>query len=134
MKIKLEKRSVAGKELSQFLKTFAKDNEISLPVLLELDLALGELLSNILTYGYKKTENIFIEITCEKRDSYIKGSLRDGGLPFNPLDSKVQDSSSMSLQEREIGGLGLSIADTLLVFTSYHRKDDKNHLEFKKEL
>ena len=134
MKIKIESRFTAGKKLSQFLKKFGGENQISPSILSELDLALGELLNNILSYGYIESESVFIEITCEKVGSNIKGLLKDTGFPFNPLDFKIQDSSSMSLQERQIGGLGLSIADNLLIFTNYERKEGQNLLEFKKEI
>ena len=134
MKIELKNKSGAGKKLSQFLKKFGEQNQISSRILSDLDLALGELLNNILNYGYKGNENIFIEISCEKVGSNIKGFLRDDGLSFNPMDFEIQDSSSMSLQERKMGGLGLSIAGHILSFTNYERKEDKNKLEFKKNI
>lgn len=147
VKIILKKPSTASKECHSFLKKFSKRNKIPNPTAMDLDLVLGELLSNILNYGYKKNnKEIFISLECEliesqlqkkqltepkiNQERYIQGTLIDTGLQFNPTSFQSKTPEPTSIEKQPIGGLGLVIVKKILSSMAYQRKDDKNHLKF----
>ena len=46
-------------------------------------------------------------------------------MPYNPFTREAPDTS-LSLEEREIGGLGVHLVRKLIEEVSYHRKIDTN--------
>ena len=139
MKINLKKKTTAEKTLHYFIQSFSKKHQIPSSVSADLDLALGELINNIIKYGYKK-EEFFISVELKKESNQnndsqqktkqkIKGVLLDKAAPFNPLSYTSKNQTAMSLKEHPIGGSGLIIAKNILSL-SYQRKNNTNQLKF----
>ena len=135
MKITLKKKTTAEKTLHHFIQVFSKKHQIPNSVSADLDLALGELINNIIKYGYKK-EEFFISAELKKESNQnnnskqkIEGVLLDKGSHFNPLSCTSKNQKAMSLKERPIGGSGLIIVKKILSL-SYQRKNNTNQLKF----
>jgi sigma-B regulation protein RsbU (phosphoserine phosphatase) len=60
-------------------------------------------------------------------------TISDDGLPFNPLSAKAPDTKA-SLEDRDIGGLGIHLVRSMVDDVSYHRRIDKNVLTLVKQL
>jgi serine/threonine-protein kinase RsbW len=95
----------------------------------EIELALEEVLVNIIKYAYKDCGiDGDIEITC-KRDN--AGSLVieivDSGIAFDIFSAREPDITA-DIEERQIGGLGIFFVKALMDDVRYQRKDDRNIL------
>ena len=54
-------------------------------------------------------------------------TITDSGIPFDPTQKEEADIS-LSVEEREIGGLGIHLVRQIMDEVRYERKDDKNVL------
>jgi serine/threonine-protein kinase RsbW len=84
-------------------------------------------LNNIVKYGYGEgaAHQIDVSITLEGNDLTV--TFTDDGMAFNPLEAPPPDLS-VSLQDRDIGGLGLHILRKMMDIIDYCREGDKNVL------
>jgi len=91
-------------------------------------LALEEMCSNIIKYGYddEKQHEISITLCLNGNDFLI--TIIDDGHEFNPLKAEIKDFSD-EISERKIGGVGIHLTKTMSDKVSYTRKDGKNILE-----
>jgi anti-sigma regulatory factor (Ser/Thr protein kinase) len=51
--------------------------------------------------------------------------IEDDAVPFNPFDAETDDSH-LSIEERDIGGLGIHLVKNLMHCCQYQRKANKN--------
>jgi anti-sigma regulatory factor (Ser/Thr protein kinase) len=98
-----------------------------------LDLALDEVLNNIINYGYddKNKHDIKIEINVSKYHIILK--IEDDGQRFNPLEVPGADTKS-SLEERPIGGLGIHLVRNMMDDVHYKYENNINCITMKKTL
>ena len=100
---------------------------------MQIDVALDEILSNIIRYGYAKEESGPIEVMVaegrEPNTVYIR--FADYGIPYNPL-TKEDPDVTLSAEERGIGGLGIFIVRKTMDDVKYKYENDQNILTLKK--
>ncbi len=60
-------------------------------------------------------------------------SITDDGIPFNPFGVETPDTK-LSLEEREIGGLGIHLVRKVMDKVSYQRRIDKNVVTLVKDI
>ena len=89
------------------------------------NLALEELITNIIKYGYDDKERHTIHIRAEVRDDRFQLEITDDGHPFNPFNQPAPDTS-LPMEEREIGGLGIHFVRNMLDEYSYEWRGEKN--------
>lgn len=89
-------------------------------------LALDELLSNIVRHGYAGAEGK-ITLTFAQTGDEVSISILDSARPFDPRKAPAPDTTS-PLESRRPGGLGVFLAESLLDELSYERRGDKNHV------
>jgi serine/threonine-protein kinase RsbW len=108
-------------------RNYLKKQNFKTDKLNKIELAIEELLVNIVKYAYPdKTGNI--EITFFLKDSKILVlTIIDTGIAFNPLLKTDVDISS-SLNERLAGGLGIFFVRNFADDIQYHRDNNKNIL------
>jgi sigma-B regulation protein RsbU (phosphoserine phosphatase) len=110
---------------------FAEKIALAPPVVQTFHLIFDELLNNIITYGYHDDERHIIEVRMERSGRRLSVTITDDGVPFNPLSQRAPDTS-LSIEEREIGGLGIHLVKSMADECSYQRKIDKNVLSIMK--
>lgn len=88
--------------------------------------ACEEIIINIINYAYPNGSGN-LEITFEKNQNDIKICFIDSGRQFNPL-AKQDVDITLSIEEREIGGLGIFMVKKLMDDIRYEYKENKNHL------
>ena len=106
---------------------FAKDNELPNKVIHDVQLALDEIVTNIVEYGYDDDDKHFIDIKFILNEKSLKIIIIDDAKPYNILDNKDPDTS-LSLDEKPIGGLGIYLVKRLMTNIDYDYRDGKNHL------
>lgn len=88
--------------------------------------ACEELIVNIVNYAYPNNKGN-LEIIFKKKSQDVTIVFIDSGMKFNPL-SKPDADTTLSVEEREIGGLGILMVKKLMDDINYEYKENKNHL------
>lgn len=98
----------------------------------QIDMAIDEIFSNILQYAYPSNSGgeVRIQILTKKNVSATI-FFTDSGIPFNPLDRKDPDIS-LSVDERQVGGLGIYIVKKTMDVFCYEYKHNQNILKISK--
>ncbi len=119
--------------LCQKLESFGESIGLSPKFIFETNLALDELFTNIISYGYndKKVHHITVKIALE--DGELIFNIEDDGIPFNPTEVDSPDLGC-TIEECKIGGLGIHLAKNLMDEVCYQRCKDKNILTLKKNI
>ena len=115
------------RNLSNRFDIFAKDNKLANKVIHDVQLALDEVVTNIVEYGYDDDDEHLIDIKFILNEQSLKIIIIDDAKPYNILDKKDPDTS-LSLDEKPIGGLGIYLVKRLMTNIDYDYRDGKNHL------
>ena len=115
-----------GRSIIEF-DAFAQQQELSAPVICKIKVALDDLLNNIVSYGYPNAPTRGIEILLEISNQRLSVTVIDDGIPFDPLDQKPPRTDE-SVEDRQIGGLGVHLVRSLADDASYRRENEKNVL------
>lgn len=91
-----------------------------------LEMAVEELLVNVASYAYPGDPGE-VELRFGGRDGALLIEIRDGGIPFNPLDRPEPDVGA-SLEDRDIGGLGIYFARKIADDIAYRFENGENVL------
>jgi serine/threonine-protein kinase RsbW len=117
--------------LCQHLERFGQSIGLSPKCIFEANLALDELFTNIISYGFDDKKEHTIEITITHRNNKLIFNLEDDGIPFNPTQVDTPDLEC-TIEECKIGGLGIHLAKNLMDEVCYQRCKKKNILTLKK--
>lgn len=102
-------------------------------ILLQMELVIEELFVNVAHYAYRPdVGECIVQKQIETSPSRsITITLIDSGIPYNPLEHEDPDTS-LGVEEREIGGLGIFLVKKNVDEISYVYKDGQNILRLKK--
>ena len=92
----------------------------------EVQLAVDEACTNIIKYGYADEAGT-INIICCMRNGELVVVIKDEGKPFDPTSVQPPDLNA-SLEERQMGGLGVHLIKTMMDEVRYESIDGKNVL------
>lgn len=108
-----------------------EDYKPSMKYKLRLELIIEELFLNICNYAYEDEGDIIIQCLIEENPLRTIIIFIDDGIPFNPLEKEDSDLS-LNADEREIGGLGLTIVRKNVDDLEYKYENNQNILTFTK--
>ena len=117
--------------LAPFIETIAMENGLDHSLTMELNLAVEEAVVNVMEYAYPQGETGEVTIEVSVADGLLDINIIDSGMPFDPT-GKSDPDTSLSVEERSVGGLGIFLVRQLMDTVSYHRTDEKNILSFTK--
>ena len=120
-------------KFSRTLTTFGQRHRLAPRLVHALDLALEEILTNIMSHGYTDDREHEIKVRLTARPDALEAEVEDDGRPFNPLEAPEPDTTR-SLHDRSIGGLGIHLARRLVDGLEYQRRDGKNVLLLRKRV
>ena len=98
-----------------------------------INLVLEELFTNIVSYGYSDDSEHEIHFTITHENGHLTIQIEDDGIPFNPLDA-LNPNLECTIEERDIGGLGIHIIKKLMDDVLYQRCGEKNVLILRKAI
>ena len=104
-----------------------------MPITTKFNLVFDELLSNVITYAYRNDDEHEIEINIERARNRLTVTIADDGVPFNPLGAEIPDTT-LSLADRDTGGLGIHLVRSLVDELSYQRRIDRNVITLTSQL
>jgi sigma-B regulation protein RsbU (phosphoserine phosphatase) len=115
------------KELDELAERFGMPPAIAATFHIIFD----DLLNNVISYGFDDEQRHFIDISLKLTANSLIVSIADDGVPFNPLDEATPDTN-LSIEDRQIGGLGIHLVINMVDDISYRRTADKNVLTLTK--
>ena len=98
----------------------------------QIDVAIDELYSNIVRYGYPDEPGpVTLKVIHREDPKTVYVRFEDEGIPYNPL-TKEDPDITLSADERLIGGLGIFVVKKTMDGVKYKYENGKNILTIKK--
>lgn len=95
-----------------------------------VNLAIEELVVNIIRYAYMDLDEHHIEIDLSVVDQQLVLVIEDDGRPFDPQAGNIREMEyTEDPEELEVGGLGLVLVLDMVDMLKYARVKDKNRTE-----
>ncbi len=113
----------------RFAETYALPGSVRRSV----NVALDELLANELSHGMAGRDTGSVTVEVELDQDRVKVTITDNGPQFDPFSQAAPDTT-LSIDERAIGGLGIHLVRQLMDDVSYERRDGRNVVVLVKRL
>jgi anti-sigma regulatory factor (Ser/Thr protein kinase) len=100
---------------------------------LALQLTLEEAVTNIINHGYRdgRLHSFTVALTVDGRA--VTAVVTDDAPAFDPL-ARPEVDTSLPIDQRPIGGLGVHLIKKLMHRASYERRNDRNILTLEQQL
>jgi len=115
------------------LETFGEEEDINPAVIHAFNLCLDEIVTNIISYGFEDGADHEIALDIDRDGEWITAVVVDNGKEFNPLTDAKDPDLDASIEDREIGGLGIFFLKQMMDELNYERVDGYNRLTMKKK-
>ena len=100
----------------------------------QIDIAIDELFGNIAHYAYNpEIGQATVRVEVIENPLVVTITFIDNGVPYDPL-AKADPNTTLSAEERKIGGLGIYMVKKSMDNITYEYKDGQNILAIKKNL
>lgn len=117
----------------EFILSYAREHGFDDKKVGKIRLGMEEILVNIISYAYPESTGS-VDIACLPAEGDRPGiiiEVKDLGIPFNMLDKEDPDTT-LPIEERQIGGLGIFFAKQIMDDLKYERRADSNVLRLTK--
>lgn len=117
-------------ELVEWLTNRMEEHKVDSSPAYKLRLAMEEIATNAVYYGFPTgtSGTVTVRLTVNPvKPEYILEILDDGEA-FNPLKEAPEPDIELSLEDREMGGLGVFLVQNLSEDCNYQRVNGWNHL------
>lgn len=115
------------------LDALARAHRLDTGAVADMQVALDEILSNILKNGFADGNAHRVDIALAVDGDRLTAELEDDCAPFDPLAVPPPELGA-PLQERRVGGLGVHFVRRLMSNVSYTRVGSRNRLVLTKTL
>jgi anti-sigma regulatory factor (Ser/Thr protein kinase) len=95
------------------------------------NLALDEVVTNIIRHGYADQDQHVIVVKVELSGNELKARVEDDGCAFSPVDYPAVNPNK-PISARQLGGLGIHLVRNLISRMDYQREGEKNVLTLSK--
>ena len=113
--------------ISDFLEMLWNEWNLPPKLIYSINLVLEEAISNIIFYAFDDELVHLIGLEFRRDGDQMSMILIDGGKPFDPT-LKDDPDTSLSVEDRPIGGLGIYLIKQLMDKVYYQRLNEKNQL------
>ena len=101
---------------------------------MQIDIAIDELFGNIAHYAYNpEIGKATVRVEVIEDPLAVTITFIDNGVPYDPL-AKADPDTTLSAEERDIGGLGIYMVKKSMDDITYEYKDGQNILAIRKSL
>ena len=119
-------------QVSAFVEAELEQLDCPLPVQLQVGMAVEELYGNIANYAYNpEVGPATIQVEVTENPLCVIITFLDQGKPYDPLKHEDPDIT-LSLDEREVGGLGIFMVKKTMDDVKYEYVDGTNILTIRK--
>ena len=115
----------------QIVEDLAAAHHLARDAVADIQVALDEVLTNIMSYGYDDNDVHEIRIRLSLDKQVIEVEVEDDGQPFDPTTVPPPDLHA-SLRDHPIGGVGMHFVRNLMSEVTYTRARGHNRLLLRK--
>jgi len=119
--------------LAEAVEEFGRQHALPDATMAQVGLALDELVTNVITYGYGIGASGTIQLRLAVADDWLEAELIDEAPAFDPFTAPEPDLDA-PLEERQVGGLGVHFVRTFLDHVDYVRDGKQNRVTLGKRL
>ena len=120
-------------QLSEFIETVCEAAGFDMDMCMQLNLAIEEAVVNVMNYAYPKGVKGMVNIDATISSKGLKFVINDNGTPFDPT-AKAEVDTTLSAEERNIGGLGIHLIRQIMDSINYEYIDGRNVLTLLKKI
>ena len=120
-------------KLNEFVDSVCETVGLDMSTTMKMNLAIEEAVVNVMNYAYPSGTQGTVNIEAQANDVRLKFIISDSGSPFDPTTKKEVDTT-LSAEERSIGGLGIHLVRQIMDSINYERVDGMNVLTLRKKL
>lgn len=118
--------------LNAFVDEICEFNGLDEMITMQMNLAIEEAVVNVMNYAYPEGTKGYVDITAMSDDECLQFVISDSGKPFDPT-TKEEVDTTLPVDERRIGGLGIFLVRRMMDNVKYEYKDGQNILTLKKK-
>ena len=115
------------------IDAFCEEKDLSPEIAYAVNLSVDEILTNTISYGYGDDEPHRIEIIVRLEAGALVVVIVDDSAPFD-LSATPETDVEATLEEREVGGLGLFLVHQMMDKVEYERVDGCNVVTLTKSM
>ena len=119
-------------QLADFVDMVCEEVGMDMEVAIQMNLAMEEAVVNVMSYAYPADTVGDVTIEAVTIADQLQFTITDSGIPFDPT-TKDEVDTTLSAEERPIGGLGIHLVRQLMDSINYERIDGKNVLTLRKK-
>jgi serine/threonine-protein kinase RsbW len=119
--------------LAEKIEALAESWELSMPLAMNINLALEEAISNVIFYAFDDEKEHDIKIVLSLENKTLTIEIIDDGKPFDPT-ARQQPDVSLPAEDRPIGGLGIFLIRKMMDNVTYTRHNNLNTLTLLKNI
>ena len=119
--------------LAEFVDEACEATGLDMGMAMKMNLAIEEAVVNVMNYAYPAGTKGDVIIDAQAGSDWLKFIISDNGAPFDPT-AKAEVDTTLSAEERGIGGLGIHLIRQLMDGINYERIDGRNVLALTKKL
>ena len=120
-------------QLNAFVRQVCATLQLDGATTSSITLAVEEAVVNVMNYAYPPEETGQIHVEAIATASCLSFVITDSGAAFAPTDAPDADTT-LSAEERQIGGLGIHLVRHLMDSINYERVDGRNILTLNKKI
>ncbi|MDO4185617.1 MAG: SpoIIE family protein phosphatase [Bacteroidales bacterium] len=120
-------------ELNSFVKSVNHEMGLEKSLGMQLMLAVEEAVVNVMDYAYPNGMEGEVRIDVKVTPDRLRYTITDRGMAFAPTEVSKADTT-LSLEDRPIGGLGIFLVRSLMDSINYERIDGQNVLTMWKNM
>ena len=120
------------KRLNAFIKSVTDRLGLPPSAASKIKLAVEEAVANVINYAYPKGVEGEVMVEADSNGKCLKIAISDSGMPFDPTEAARADTT-LSVEERPVGGLGILLVRELMDSINYERQDGRNILTLRKD-
>lgn len=119
--------------LAEAVEAFFDERGLPPKLAFEFNLALDELLTNVISYAFPAGGDHRITVRVAiAGDGRVTAELEDDGAPFDPFAEAPPPVLDGDLEDRPIGGLGVHFVRTMMDAVQYERRGGRNRVTLAK--
>ena len=119
-------------ELASFVDWVCESLQFDASTTMQMNLAIEEAVVNVMNYAYPPGTTGYVNIVAQANAVRLKIVISDTGVPFDPT-ARAEVDTTLSAEERGIGGLGIHLVRKIMDSINYERVDGKNVLTLRKK-
>lgn len=114
--------------MARRVEHFLHERHIPQSTINKILLCVDELVTNIIAHAYTDDKEHAVSLEIRIFPEHLELELRDDGVAFDPT-TQTRPDLVRTIEDREIGGLGIHLVKTIMDKVEYEREGDYNVLK-----